>query len=162
MPRPPLLKFLPCLVALTCLAAFTACENTIPSGANYVVSAQKAGFYKYGPAQTFGPDFMLDQDTEVTILQHAMGFSRVATANGISGYVSNDDIKPAPPKPPTQQEAALARNKLKPVFGTGSGYGSKPRPSDVQPVPGSPLFESGELAPLPDKSENKPKPRFRF
>ncbi len=156
MPWTPSLKSLPCLVALTCLAAFTACENTIPSGASYVVAVPKAAFYKYGPAQSFGPDFSLDQDTRVTVLQHDMGFSRVTTADGTSGYVSNDDIKPAPPATPTPQESATARARLKPVFGT------KPKPSNVQPVPGSPLFENGDLPPLPEKSEPKPKPGFRF
>jgi hypothetical protein len=155
MPRTPLPKSLPCLIALSCLAALTACENTIPSGASYVVSVPKAGFYKYGPAQTFGPDFMLDEDTEVTIIQHSMGFSRVTTANGISGFVSNDDIKPAPPKPPTAREAAIAKSRLGPVF-------PKSKPGDVHPVPGSPLFEGGDLPPLPEKDPAKPRPGFRF
>jgi len=156
MPRTPLLKLLPCLAALFCLAVLTACENTIPSGASYVVSVPKAAFYKYGPAQSFGPDFMLDEDTPVTIIQHAMGFSRVTTNTGVSGYISNEDLKPAPPKPPTAQEVVVARSRLKPVFG------AKPKHSDVQPVPGSPLFESGDLSPLPEKSETKPRPGFRF
>ncbi len=154
MPRTPLLKILPCLTALSCLAALTACENTIPSGASYVISAPKAGIYKYGPAQSFGPDFMLDEGTEVTIIQHSMGFSRVTTPTGISGYVSNDDIKPAPPKPPTAREAAIAKSRLGPVFGP------KSKPGDIQPVPGSPLFEGGE--PLPEKEPAKPRPGFRF
>ena len=156
MTRTPLLKVLPCLIALSCLAALTGCENTIPSGASYVVSVPKAGFYKYGPAQSFGPDFMLDENTEVTIIQHSMGFSRVTTSTGISGFVSNDDIKPAPPKPPTAREAAIAKSRLGPVFGP------KSKPGDVQPVPGSPLFETGELTPLPEKEPAKPRPGFRF
>ncbi len=156
MPWTPSLKSLSCLVTLACLVLLTACENTIPSGASYVVAVPKASFYKYGPAQTFGPDFMLDQDTRLTILQHAMGFSRVSTSNGTSGYISNDDIKPAPPEAPSPQESATAKSRLKPVFGP------KPKRSDIQPVPGSPLFESGDLAPLPEKSDPKPKPGFRF
>ncbi len=156
MPWTPPLKFLPCLVALASTAAFTACENTIPSGASYVVSVPKAGFYKYGPAQTFGPDLSLDQDTRLTILQHGMGFSRVVTSDGTSGYISNDDIKPAPPATPTPQESAQARSRLNPVFGT------KTKPSNMQPVPGSPLFENNDLPPLPDNGTPKPKPGFRF
>jgi len=156
MPWTPSLKSLPCLAVLTCLAVFTACENTIPSGASYVIAVPKAGFYKYGPAQSFGPDYSLDLDTRVTILQHDMGFSRVSLPDGTSGFVSNDDMKPAPPATPTPQESATARSRLKPVFGT------KPKPSSVQPVPGSPLFENNDLSPLPDKSDAKPKPGFRY
>ncbi len=133
-----------------------ACENTIPSGASYVVAVPKAAFYKYGPAQTFGPDFLLDEDTKVTIIQHAMGFSRVTTANGISGYISNDDLKPAPPEAPSPQEAAVARRRLNsPVF-------APKKRSDFQPTPGSPLFEGGDLPPLPENPEPKPAARFRF
>lgn len=156
MPRTPLPKsLLPCVIALACLVALTACENTIPSGASYVVAVPKAGFYKYGPAQTFGPDFMLDEDTEVTIIQHSMGFSRVTTSNGTSGWVSNDDIKPAPPKPPTAREVAVAKSRLGPVFAP------KSKPGDVHAVPGSPLFEGGDLPPLPEK-EPKVRPGFRY
>jgi len=157
MPWTPSLILLRSLVTLTCLVAFTACEATIPSGASLVVAVPKAPFYKYGPAQTFGPDFMLDQDTKVTVIQHALGFSRVTTSNGISGYISNDDLKPAPPEAPSPQESAAAKRRLNTVI-----FGPKPKRGDFQPTPGSPLFESGDLAPLPDNSEPKPSPRFRF
>ena len=157
MPWTPSLKSLSRLVALTGLTMLAACENTIPSGAKYVVAVPKAAFYKYGPAQSFGPDFTLDQDTRLTILEHSMGFSRVTTASGITGYISNDDVKPAPPDAPSPQESATAKSRLKPVFGT-----MKSKRSDMQPVPGSPLFENGDLAPLPERTDPKPNPRFRF
>jgi hypothetical protein len=147
---------LPCLVALSCLLLLTACETTIPSGASYVVAVPRAGFYRYGPAQSFGPDFMLDENTKLTINQYALGFSRVTTDNGMSGYISNDDIKPAPPAPPTAREAASARRKLNPVFAPRSKSG------DFQPTPGSPLFEDGDLAPLPADAPPAKKPGFRF
>jgi hypothetical protein len=149
-------KLIPWLVTLTCLGAFVGCEATIPSGASFVVSVPKAPFYKFGPAQSFGPDFMLDQDTKVTIVQHAMGFSRVTTSNGMSGYISNDDLKPAPPEAPSPQESAIAKRRLNTIFAP------KPKRSDFQSTPGSPLFESGDLAPLPGNSEPEPSPRFRF
>jgi hypothetical protein len=155
MPWTPSFKPVSCLLALACLALLTACENTIPSGASYVVAVPKAAFYKYGPAQSFGPDFMLDQDTKVTIIQHAMGFSRVTTDNGLSGYISNDDLKPAPPQAPSPQESAAAKRRLSSVFAP------KPKRSEFQPTPGSPLFE-GDLPPLPDNSEPKPAPGFRY
>ena len=161
MRRTLFLRFVPCLVALTSFVALTGCENTIPSGASYVVSVPKAAFYKYGPAQSFGPDFMLDEDTRVTILQHSMGFSRVSTNTGLSGYISNDDLKPAPPAPPTPQESAAAYRKLNQVFSPNSPK-QKRGGSDLQPTPGSPLVESGDLSPLPENNESKPSPRFRF
>jgi hypothetical protein len=158
MPWTPSVRSLPCLVSLACFAVLTACESTIPSGASYVVSVPRAAFYKYGPAQSFGPDFMLDEDTRVTINQYALGFSRVTTTAGITGYISNDDLKPAPPATPSPQESATAKRRLNSVFAPRS------KRSDLQPTPGSPLFESGDLYPLPDSTPppRKPSPNFRF
>lgn len=152
LPVTPLIR----MIAVGCLIPFAGCENTIPSGASLVVAVPKAAFYKYGPAQSFGPDFMLDENTKVTIVQHATGFSRVSTGNGLSGYMSNDDLKPAPPDAPSPRESALARRRLNaPVFAPSRKQG------DFQPTPGSPLFE-GDLSPLPENSTPKPSARFRF
>lgn len=155
MPWLPSLRPLSCLAAVTCLVSLSACENTIPSGARYVVAVPKAGFYKYGPAQSFGPDFMLDEDTRLTINQYALGFSKVTTANGMVGFVSNDDIKPAPPDPASPQESAMAKKRL------GNVFSPKPKQnSDFHGTPGSPLFENPDLPPLPENQ--KPSPNFRF
>jgi hypothetical protein len=147
----PLAKFVSRLVALTCCAALAGCEtNSVPSGARFVVAVPKAAFYKYGPAQTFGPDFLLNQDAEVTIIQHSEGLSHVRTADGTGGYMYNEDLKPAPPTPPSPDESAAAHRNLRPLF---------PQKSDtlnVQPNFNAPLFDGGE-SPLP-KHVDPPKP----
>ena len=43
------------------------------------------------------------------MLDHGYGYSHVMTDDGTDGYVSNDDIKPAPPEP----AAASAPNPLR-------------------------------------------------
>jgi hypothetical protein len=126
------------LIVLTCCAALAGCEtNSVPSGAHYVVAVPNAAFFKYGPAQTFGPDFLLSQDTEVTIIQHSEGLSHVRTADGTGGYMYNEDLKPAPPKPPTPEESAAARRNLRPLFP------QKPESPGTQPNFSAPLFEGG-------------------
>ncbi len=97
MSGPPLSSILRNLVTMICLAAFTACQtNDVPSGSHYVVATAKAPFYKFGPAQSFGPDFVLNEGAKVTMLEHSFGFSRLMTEDGTAGFVSTDDMKPAP------------------------------------------------------------------
>jgi hypothetical protein len=87
---------------MICLAAFSGCEtNNVPSGTKFIVSAPKTAFYKFGPAQSFGPDFALSEGARVTMLEHSFGYSHVMTEDGTTGFVSTDDLQPAPPGPYT-------------------------------------------------------------
>ena len=151
---PPALSF-KCLAIALCLTLGVGCATApIPTGARAVVSAFQAPFYKYGPAQTFGPDFLLSQGVTVTVLKRDWAYSRVMTDDGTAGYMSSDDLKPAPPPTPVPK-------------GSSSGVriptSGKPKPSNVTPTRGSPLFEGGDLAPLPEPGQDpKPAPGFRF
>ncbi len=143
------------LLVLSCspgLAGCTTNEKALP-GSKYVVTAPKTQFYKYGPAQTFGADFQLNKDQPVTMIERSFGYSRVMTGDGITGYVPSEDLKLAPPDP-------VSRAATPAKF--GGLFSGKPKRSNVQPTPGSPLFDTSDLppAPLPDKPS--PKPRFRF
>jgi hypothetical protein len=86
--------------------------DAAPRGSGYVISTATAQFYKNGPAQDFtfaqhtfdnnitqqkvGPDFDLPKGAHVTMLKREFGYSRVVTDDGVAGYVSNDQLKPAP------------------------------------------------------------------
>jgi len=107
-----------------------------PKTYRYVVIATRTPFYRYGPAQGLGPDFNLSAGQPLTLLQLDFGFSHVRTDSGQTGYVSTDDIAPAPPPPP--QSTAL---KTKP---------QKSRPPD---------FDQPNEMPLP---ANSPSPIFRY
>ena len=95
------------------LLIFTGCSSTpAPRGGRWVVTAPQAEFFRHGPAQaaklpaelrpTFtlpndaGPDFQLPRGAVVTMLRREFGFSRVATEDGQTGYVANEQLKPAP------------------------------------------------------------------
>jgi hypothetical protein len=60
-----------------------------------VVSAESAPFYKQGPAQAFGADLRLAKGAELTLMSRGFGFSHVLAANGVLGYVPNEDLAPA-------------------------------------------------------------------
>ena len=79
------------------LGALGGCATKqVKVGSRYVVTAPKSAFFKYGPAQSFGPDTTLTKGTVVTMLESTWGFCHVMTEAGLSGYISSDDVKPAP------------------------------------------------------------------
>ena len=147
---------------VACLLGLAGCATkaTGPKGGYFLVSSPLAEFYKYGPAQSFGPDFTLKKGDKVLMLERSWGFCRVMTDGGISGFISSDDIVPAPAEP-------VAAKKPSGGGGTSSGGGGRmfsgaQRRSNVEAVPNDPLFNVNDVPlPLPDEPA-KPKPKFRF
>ncbi len=129
------------------------------AGSRYVITALKSPLYKYGPAQSFGPDTTLPQGTIVTMLESNWGYCRVMTESGLGGYIPSDDLKPAPAAPATPKPV-LAGNARAPQFFPG-----RPKPNAFLPTPGGPLFDVNDV-PLPvgplDDPPAPPKPKFRY
>ena len=128
-----------------------------PPGSRFQVSAHSAQFYKYGPAQSFGADFVLPKGQRVIMLDRSFGFSRVMTDDGISGWVASEDIAPAPPEPRRTTVTAGRRG------GGGSPrlYSGPRKQSRVEAVPGDPLFDMSDLPPPMPEEPVLPKPKFR-
>ena len=118
-------------------ALFPAAK-AVPKTDRYVVVAHQTPFYRYGPAQPDGPDFNLLAGQPLKLLKRDFGFSQVQTDTGKTGYVSTDDIGPAPPAPP---EPAISKAKRPEL--------SLPPPDFTQP---------NDMA-LP---ANSPPPTFRY
>ena len=156
MHHPRALTLLP---LLTALALFSACAaKQVKVGSRYVITAPKTAFYKYGPAQSFGPDTTLTQGTVVTMLESTWGFCHVMTESGLGGYVSSDDLKPAPPAAATPPPVPSGGSRP-PQF-----YSGRPKQNTIRPTPGGPLFDVNEVPmPLPDNNPPPgPKPKFRY
>jgi hypothetical protein len=156
MPRTfaaPLISF---SVALLLLNACTTARSHAPQAMRYIVSVPKAAFYKYGPAQSFGPDLQLPKGQKITKLDHSFGFSHVMTDDGTTGYIANEDIKPAPPEP----AAAASQNP----YASSTPKGKKPnRNKNVDPSLKAPGFDINDV-PLPS-ADNTPAPndpKFRY
>src|SRR5688500_9477668 len=88
------------VLAASLLLAGCATEMPVPATNKFIVSVKAAQFYKYGPAQAFGPDYNLPQGQKVTMLQRQFGYSQILLEDGTSGYVATEELKPAPPDPP--------------------------------------------------------------
>jgi hypothetical protein len=129
---------------------------------NYIVSAPTTSFFKYGPAQEFGPDLTLTNGQHVTMLHKEFGYSRIMTDTGVSGYVSNDDIKALPPTPaPKPSPNPANKGFWSRHFGPPSNFKPSSDPLfDVNDVPPPPLpTSSGKPASTPAAS---PAPNFRY
>lgn len=137
-----------------CILIAACAAPTKSGGGRYIVSAPKASLYKYGPAQTYGPDFQLPIGTKLTVLESSWGFAKVVTDDGTTGYVATDELKPAPPEP---------KPELKP--NPQQMYSGRPKRNDYQPTPGGPLFDVNDV-PLPLPEETPPPPskplKFRY
>ena len=157
MPHPRALTLLPLLTALALLSA--CATKQVKAGTRYVVTAPQTAFYKYGPAQSFGPDTTLARGTIVTMLESTWGFSHVMTETGLGGYVSSDDLKLAPPAPPATP--TIAGNTSRPT----QFFSGRPKQNTIRPTPGGLLFDVNDTPmPLPDNNTPAlgPKPKFRY
>jgi hypothetical protein len=150
--------------AAACTALFEAgCSTTGGSSSaigHYSVRV-KTPLYRYGPAQSFGPDFSLEPGRHVIMLSKEFGYSRVMTDDGQSGYVATEDLVAAPPPPaPPKTSSGSSR----PLFAKKRGSSRSSVSSASGPVmQGAPLFGEGELPPLPQNDPLQPpsKPGFR-
>ena len=140
--------------------AFAGCGTApvIPPGTQCEVIGSHAPFYKYGPAQSFGADELLQTGTTVTLLERQFGFSRVMRPNGQTGYVSTEDIQPIAPEPAKKSPPRLATNRK--VDRTTERTVDGPiKRSNVKSTPGDPLFDINDV-PLPMKEPAaKPEPK---
>jgi hypothetical protein len=95
-------RFLPFLGALGMV--LSGCQAGLQPSAgmdNYMITAERSAFYKFGPAQAAGPDATLTKNQHVTLIRREFGYSRIRTEDGQLGYVATEDITRAPDPTPT-------------------------------------------------------------
>ena len=157
-------------IALAVTSALSACGTSRPAKGDtyYAVSAKMAQVYRFGPAQPTGADALLKQGQRMIMLRQEFGYSRVMTDDGMTGYVANDLITPAPPpEKPRTSAGSLAWANLPPLPSSGTsipGVSSANRAI----LQSAPLFGGEDLPPLPDADgrnnarNQKPRLGFRF
>ena len=143
-------------VGLLGLLLFGGCalpQTPAPKTDQFQVAVPRAQFYKYGPSQSFGPDFVLVKGQRVTVTKRAFGFTRVVTQDGVSGYVASEELEPAPPDP-------VPAATPPPQLARGSG---KLRNGAVEPTAELPLFDVNDVpSALPQNGTPQPAPGFRY
>jgi hypothetical protein len=129
-----------CLVLAGC-ATQTFAPETAPE---YVAIRDFTPFYRLGPQQGRGPDASLRTGTRVKMLRREMGYSLVQLEDLRTGYVANENLAVAPPRPPEQvrQEAGASPTKR--------GKGSR--------AERSPVYSGSQIndTPLPDRNSPPP------
>ena len=136
-------------------------SGTTPVG-HYLVRVPKTPMYRYGPAQSFGPDFSLAQGQHVIMLSREFGYSRVMTDDGQSGYVATEDLAVAPPPPAPPPPKKPSRGIFARRSGSRGSSGSDVSSANRQIMQSGPLFGTDELPPLPQADPLQPdKPGFR-
>ncbi len=101
-------------LSAACLFGGCATQTFAPEVApEYVVIRDFTPFYRLGPQQVRGADSSLRVGNRVKLLRKEMGFSLVQLEDTRTGYVANENMTVAPPRPPEQvkQEAEIAAAK---------------------------------------------------
>jgi hypothetical protein len=104
-------------------------------GKRCVVAVEHTPFYRYGPAQSFGPDFQLLRGNTILLLQRGFGFSQVLTDAGVVGFVPTEDLQPD--RSP-QGAASVLEPDVQPELLTG-----QPGPEKNRPL--SPVWDTAGL-----------------
>lgn len=151
-----------------------ASETFAPEVApEYVVIVDFAPFYRLGPQQGRGPDASLRSGTRVKLLRREMGFSLVQLEDLRTGYMANESMTVAPPRPPEQtpqdadapagkKKSGRSRGEDSPVY-SGPPVNDTPLPDPNMPPPD--LNVEPELVPdtIPvPASTPAAAPKFRY
>lgn len=135
--------------AVLCLALSScATESFAPEAApEYVIIRDFSPYYRLGPQQGRGADESLRAGTRIKLLRREMGFSLVQLADSRTGYIANENMTVAPPRPPDQ-----IRNDEMAVPGTAKKRGGRSRAED------SPIYSGAQVndTPLPDPNVPPP------
>ena len=167
VPRLFPLLFIP--IFLSGCATETFAPDVAPE---YVVIRDFTPFYRMGPQQGRGPDTSLRTGIRVKLLRREMGFSLVQLEDLRTGYVANENMTVAPPRPPEQikQEEEVAATKKRggrrgddgPLY-SGPQVNDTPLPDPNVPPPDlnvEPEFVPKNI-PAPDATPVG-RPKFRY
>jgi len=137
------------IAAALCLALSScATESFAPEAApEYVIIRDFSPFYRLGPQQGRGADESLRAGTRIKLLRREMGYSLVQLADSRTGYIANENMTVAPPRPPDQ-----TRNDEMSAPGTAKKRGGRTRAED------SPIYSGPQVndTPLPDPNVPPP------
>ena len=164
-------SLLAALVFLSGCASQTFAPEVAPE---YVIIRDFSAFYRLGPQQARGADTSLRTGSRVKLLRKEMGFSLVQLEDDLrTGYVANENMAVAPPRPPGEirKEAEVAALKKRggsqrgdngPVY-SGPQVNDTPLPDPNVPPPD--LNVEPEIVPknipAPDATPGAT-PKFRY
>jgi len=163
-----------CLILASALVGCTTTTMLDPSEApEMIIIREYTPFYRIGPQQVRGPDEVLGVNDRVLLLRKELGFSFVQLETGRTGYVANESLAVAPPRPKPSPTPKPQRTSSTRSSGSSSGSSSRSYPNfSTEDIP-SPDFSLPVEEELIDLAPNEPlvsptptpepaKPRFRY
>ncbi len=154
----------------------TGCASEVFSpdkAPEYIIIRDFSPLYRMGPQQPRGPDASLTANTRVKLLRREMGYSLVQLDDLRTGYVANENMAVAPPRPPeeikreaeavaTKKRGGRSRENAGPLY-SGPQVNDTPLPDPNMPPPDlnvEPEFVPSTI-PAPDATPAS-KPKFRY
>ena len=165
---PKLILLFACALALIGCATKTYAPDQAPE---MVTVSDFTGFFRFGPMQSGGPDASLKAGTRVKLLRNEMGYSLVMLDDERTGYVANECLAPAPPRPKPQpgEVAAPGADSRGRASRKGRYTGEQVNDSALpEPVPPPSLDlnigpeDMVETPPQPSDSQAQQAPKFRY
>ena len=135
------------LLAAAALVSCAAPKGPLPTTDRYMITAMRTPFYRYGPAQATGADFVLMKGQNVTLMKRSFGYSQIMTADGQSGYVATEDIGPAPaPTPrPKPKHVPIPESEYEQYLPPPDRFpGESVQPRELEPPRGLPNPEPAQ------------------
>jgi len=155
-----------CVLLGGCAATQTFSPDQAPE---YLVLADFTPFYRLGPMQARGPDASLRAQTRVKLLRKEMGFSLIQLEDSRTGYVPNEDLVIAPPRPPEPKpsdDSASSGSRKKGRGSTSPVYRGEQLNDIPLPDPNVPPVDLNiapeDVAPAPTPEAPAEKPKFRI
>lgn len=160
------------IFALGIVLAFCSCttpQTFAPDKApEYVTIRDFTPFYRVGPMQP-RPDASLPSNTRFKVLRQEMGYSFVQLEDNRTGYVANENMALAPPKPKVDNDYMVSDNTPagRKKRGNTSAVYQGEQMNDI-PLPNAPppdlniAPEEVPSAPAPTPTPQQEKPKFRF
>ncbi len=135
-----------------------------------MVIADFTPFYRLGPMQARGPDATLRAETRIKLLRKEMGYSLIQLEDSRTGYIPNESMVVAPPRPPEPKPSILtddsgprkkgSRGSSSPVY-RGEQLNDIPLPDPSVPPPDLNISPE-DVAPAPTPEAPTEKPKFRI
>lgn len=169
-----LMRYLPQTLSILCAALLGGCASEVyaPEAApEQAIIQDFAPFYRTGPVQARGPDSTLRAGDRVKLLRKEMGYSYVMLEDERTGYIANEFMAPAPPRP--QSTPAPSSGSTRAASSSRSGSAQSYRGPQVNdsplpeplPMPSLDLNIGPEdVVPFPSPSPTTPSepPKFRY
>lgn len=164
-----LLTCLVCALISGCVSSETYSPDQAPE---FLILADYTPFYRLGPMQARGPDTTLRAQTRVKLLRKEMGYSLIQLEDSRTGYIPNESMVVAPPRPPEPKPSILSddvpssggkkkgRGSSSPVY-RGEQLNDIPLPDPSVPPPDLNIAPE-DVAPAPTPEAPTEKPKFRI